>query len=105
MKWTSLTCQAASTKARANPQGGQVGKLIIWDDDAEDRKKEADWKGQLVPFSDLQYNESGFLGAGAFGSVYRGSIYHSPCAIKVLNNRYVNAEARESFRDEVRTLR
>jgi len=97
------TTLVSSQKLRHNPHN--ASKLIIWDDDAEDRKNQADWKGQLIPYHDLQYStESGFLGAGAFGSVYKGTIYHSPCAIKVLNTRSVSAEAREGFRDEVRTL-
>lgn len=93
-----------------------TSKLIGWD---EAEQPSPDWigivltqillpssqlVGQRILYSDLKYEDSNFLGSGAFGSVFKGTVHHSPCAIKVLNSTW-NNQARESFLGEISTLR
>jgi len=62
-----------------------------------------------VPMSDIEckFSREEEVGRGGFGVVYRGSVYHTPCAIKVVKNvaPHVMKQILPSLRKEIQIMR
>ena len=57
-----------------------------------------------VEMKQLQIQKECKLGSGGYGTVYRGLYYNTPVAIKELNEKQINPDAKRYFKREAEIL-
>ena len=57
----------------------------------------------LINFSHFKMNETNKLGEGSFGTVYQGTYYKLPVAIKKLKTGH-SKQSMDDFKNEIQTL-